>query len=72
RTDKLGFPVPIKEWSDSVLRTYINEKLLNGKAMKHGVFRPEKIKEMLKGEKTFDRTLWGVMCIESWFENYTN
>ncbi|MCP4723486.1 MAG: asparagine synthase (glutamine-hydrolyzing), partial [bacterium] len=24
RTDKLGFPVPIKEWSDSVLRTYIN------------------------------------------------
>ncbi len=72
RTDKLGFPVPIKEWSDSVLRNYIKDKLMDGKAMKHGVFRQEKIKEMIEGEKTFDRTLWGVMCIESWFENFTN
>jgi len=72
RTDKLGFPVPLKEWFDSVLRKFINDKLLSEKSLNRGIFKPDKIKGMIEGEKKFDRSLWGMLCIESWFENFVD
>jgi len=69
RQDKLGFPVPLKQWFKNDLNSFLKDKMLNSTALNRNIFRKEKIEAQLSGnqESEFDRTLWGMLCMETWF-----
>ena len=69
RQDKLGFPVPLKQWFKKELKPFLKDKMLNNTALNRNIFRKESIESQLSEnqESEFDRTLWGMLCMETWF-----
>ncbi len=70
RRDKMGFPVPLKEWFDGELREYVldamhsmarrHRSFVNGAAVLRGFGR----------EARFSRKLWGLLSLELWHQQF--
>ena len=67
RQDKIGLPVPISKWFKGPLREYCKDTLLSKRSLDRGIFKPEVVKEALCGGSEFNRAIWGLMCMETWF-----
>ncbi len=67
RTDKLGFPVPLKKWFQSELKPFLEGSLLSEASLNRNIFRKDVIQSVMQQNGEFDRTLWGLLCMESWF-----
>lgn len=70
RTDKKGFPVPIVEWFGGDLRDWVRDILLSQKAKERGIFDVRALESRLENHYAFDRTIWGLLSMEFWFQNY--
>ena len=71
RKDKMGFPVPLKEWMQKgVVREFARDILLDERSRQRGVFDPEAMAGLLAAEQTNNRQLWGALCTELWFRTY--
>jgi asparagine synthase (glutamine-hydrolysing) len=70
RTDKKGFPVPIVEWFGGDLRDWVRDILLSQKARERGIFDASALESRLDNHYAFDRTIWGLLSMEFWFQNY--
>jgi asparagine synthase (glutamine-hydrolysing) len=70
RTDKMGFPVPFVEWARGELRGLVSETLLGEAAKRRGIYRPEGVERLIDGEQPFGRELWGLLCLETWFQTF--
>jgi len=70
RKDKMGFPVPLTEWFKGPLKDYVKDILLSKTAKKRGIYNTAKLEEILKLELQFDRGLWGLLCLETWFKTF--
>lgn len=67
RKDKMGFPVPLKEWmAGGVVRDFVADTLFSRASRERGLFRPEALERLLDQEGAFGRQLWGVLCLELW------
>ena len=66
RPDKLGFPVPLKSWSENELSGFIHELLDQGELVQRGLLEPRAIKKYLLGKQPFNRVLWGLLNLELW------
>lgn len=66
RSDKLGFPVPLKDWFAGPLKDWLCDRLLSRKSLERGLFRPEAIQSIVRSNDIFDRRLWGLLCLEIW------
>lgn len=72
RRDKMGFPVPLQEWSAGPLRDFLHDILLSARARQRGVFRPAALERLVAGERRYGRELWGVLCLELWFRAFVD
>ncbi len=67
RTDKLGFPVPLKKWFQSELKPFLERSLLSKASLNRNIFRKDVVQNVMQQNGEFDRILWGLLCMESWF-----
>lgn len=72
RKDKMGFPVPFGEWMKGPLIEFASDILLGQAARQRGIYQTEGIKRLLKNEQSFGRALWGVLCLELWFQIFVD
>jgi len=66
RKDKMGFPVPLNEWSRNGLRDYLYDTLLSQSARESSFYEAGEIRKALEHEQPFGRQVWGLLCLELW------
>jgi asparagine synthase (glutamine-hydrolysing) len=66
RRDKMGFPVPLKEWFEGELRDYITDMFTSQAARHRRYFNSKAILSGLGGGEPFSRKIWGLMSLELW------
>ncbi len=71
---KMGFGVPIGHWFRGEMQGFLREHLLNGRAARRGLVRPERVRQMVelhaRGERDFTHQLWTLLMLELWFERF--
>jgi asparagine synthase (glutamine-hydrolysing) len=70
RSDKMGFPVPLVEWSRGPLRDFLGDILLGSRASQRGIYQIEGIEDLILHEQKFGRQVWGLLCLELWFRAF--
>jgi asparagine synthase (glutamine-hydrolysing) len=72
RKDKMGFPVPFVEWARGPLRGLVTSTLLGDTARARGLYRPDAVERLIDSEGPFGRELWGLLCLETWFQTFVD
>lgn len=68
RRDKMGFPVPLKEWFDGELKGFIQE-IFHGMAEKNRPYINAKpVLDNHGREARFSRKTWGLLSLELWHQ----
>lgn len=70
RQDKMGFPVPLSQWYKGPLHDYVKDILISDTTRKRGLFNVKKIEHYLDNEVKYGRTIWGLLCLETWFRTF--
>lgn len=71
RKDKMGFPVPLVDWlKKDPVRSFVSDVLLSNKSRDRGIFNPNSLQHLIQNENLFGRQLWGVLCLELWFQTF--
>lgn len=71
RKDKMGFPVPLNEWyKRDPVRSFVRETIFSERSRKRGLFNPQAIQPLLDSERPYGRSIWGLLCLELWFQQY--
>jgi asparagine synthase (glutamine-hydrolysing) len=73
---KMGFVVPLKRWFRDELREFVQQVLLDSKALARGYFRPEVVKELVREHLAEERDhsfrLWALLCFELWHQQWVD
>ena len=71
REDKMGFPVPLKEWmSGGIVRDYVGDLLMSRRSVERGIFKRQALENMLQNHGVGGRQLWGAISLELWHQEY--
>lgn len=70
RKDKMGFPVPLDLWAKNRAKGFILDTLLSKKARERNIINPKSVEDMISSERPFGRGLWGMLCLELWFQQF--
>jgi asparagine synthase (glutamine-hydrolysing) len=70
RKDKMGFPVPLNRWLKNELRGFFVEVFSGQKAKARPYFNTVEIMNGLNREPDFGRRLWGLLCLELWYQEF--
>jgi asparagine synthase (glutamine-hydrolysing) len=70
RQDKMGFPVPLGRWIRGPIRDFVCDTLLGPAARRRGLYNAAELEQRLSCTGKFDRTLWGLLCLELWFQAF--
>jgi len=70
RKDKMGFPVPLHLWTRNRTGGFIRDVLLSKNCRERGVFDVNRVEALIDNEKAFGRRLWGLLCLELWFQTF--
>jgi asparagine synthase (glutamine-hydrolysing) len=70
RRDKMGFPVPLKEWFEGELRDMINDIFRSNRAATRPFIHSDRVLRALGGSERFSRKLWGLLSLELWFQRF--
>jgi len=71
RKDKMGFPVPLKEWmKKGVVRDFVSDTLLSKASKERGIYQPEALEAMITNQGVGGRQLWGALCLELWHQRF--
>ncbi len=70
RRDKMGFPVPLKEWFSGPLRDFVHDIFLSQNAHTRGFYDPKKVLENLENSSQFSRKVWGLLSLEIWHQQF--
>lgn len=71
RKDKMGFPVPLKEWMQGgCVRDFVSDTLLSRRSLERGVFNPDALRAMLDQQGVGGRQLWGALSLELWHQQF--
>lgn len=71
RQDKMGFPVPLSIWYEKdPVRTFIRDILLGESAKKRGWYSTNAVEQIISRERTFGRSIWGLLCLELWAQTF--
>ena len=66
RRDKMGFPVPLKEWVAGPLKEFVEDTMFSEHALNRDYINKGAIKNLMNSEEKFSRKLWGLLCLEIW------
>ena len=70
RRDKMGFPVPLKEWFDGELREF-GMDTLSAMAAKHRPYvNASAVLANFGQEARFSRKTWGLLSLELWHQQF--
>jgi asparagine synthase (glutamine-hydrolysing) len=70
RKDKMGFPVPLHIWSKNKAKDFILDVLLSKKSKERNIINTKYLKKLVDNEQPFGRGLWGILCLEIWFNQF--
>lgn len=71
RKDKMGFPVPLKEWMrGGIVRDFVSDTLLSQRSLQRGIFKPDTLHAMLVQQGVGSRQLWGALSLELWHQKF--
>lgn len=66
RRDKMGFPVPLKEWFSGPLRDFVSDIFLSQRAKERAFFNNHIILKNFDKGGQFSRKTWGLLSLEIW------
>ena len=67
RKDKMGFPVPLREWmKGGIVKNFVGDILLSQRSRERGIFKPEALESMMTKQGVGERQLWGALSLELW------
>jgi asparagine synthase (glutamine-hydrolysing) len=70
RRDKMGFPVPLKEWCEGRLKNYISNILDEMIEKKRPFINYNKLSKNFKDESIFSRKIWSLISLEIWYQQF--
>lgn len=70
RRDKMGFPVPLKEWIDGELKTFIGDTFSGAATRQRPFMRADKLAASVGGSGQFSRKAWGLLSLELWHQQF--
>jgi asparagine synthase (glutamine-hydrolysing) len=70
RRDKMGFPVPLKEWMGGELKEFIVDTFSSERAQSRPYTNARAIQGQLDSVGRFSRKLWGLLSLELWYQNF--
>ena len=70
RRDKMGFPVPLKEWFEGPLKEFIHDIFSSQVAKTRGFYDPQKVLLNLHQSPQFSRKAWGLLSLELWYREF--
>ena len=71
RKDKMGFPVPLREWMQAgPVREFAADVLLSQRSRERGIYRADALEAMLSRQGVGGRQLWGALCLELWHRRF--
>lgn len=70
RKDKMGFPVPLTAWFDGPVGDFVRDIFLSRSARERSLVDNRKVAEKLEKETRFGRTIWGLLSLELWQQEF--
>lgn len=71
RKDKMGFPVPLKEWmKGGCVRDFVGDVLLSSRSLQRGIYKPSSLQAMIDQQGVGGRQLWGALSLELWHQQF--
>lgn len=70
RRDKMGFPVPLKEWFSGSLRDYVQGVFRSTAAQSRPFMNSEAVLANFDREPRFSRKTWGLLSLELWHQSF--
>jgi asparagine synthase (glutamine-hydrolysing) len=70
RRDKMGFPVPLKEWMDKNLRNFIMDIFSSMASKQRPYINGNAIIKNFGSEERFSRKSWGLLSLELWYQQF--
>jgi asparagine synthase (glutamine-hydrolysing) len=70
RRDKMGFPVPLREWFSGELKDFAQDVFAVQRRKKRPYFNVEAILGSLGKGEQFSRKTWGLMSLELWHQTF--
>jgi asparagine synthase (glutamine-hydrolysing) len=71
---KEGFIMPVNEWLIGSLKDYVQATLAPARLGRHGLFKPEAVKNMLaahySGAANRGNQIWNLLMLQLWWEEY--
>lgn len=70
RRDKMGFPVPLKEWFDGDLRTFVLDIFAEQRLKHRPFFNSDVVLSSFGEQSRFSRKTWGLLSLELWHQTF--
>jgi asparagine synthase (glutamine-hydrolysing) len=70
RRDKMGFPVPLKEWFENPLRTFVTDVFAEQRSRHRAYFNTDVVLANFQGARRFSRKTWGLLSLELWQQRF--
>jgi len=70
RKEKMGFPVPLHLWAKNKAKDFILDTMLSQNAKGRNIIKSKCVEKMICSERPFGRGLWGILCLELWFQQF--
>jgi asparagine synthase (glutamine-hydrolysing) len=70
RRDKMGFPVPLKEWFSGELRDLVHDAFHSQNARQRPFMNARAVLDNIDGAGRYSRKLWGLLCLELWHQRF--
>ena len=70
RTDKMGFPTPLTEFTQGEAREFVRDIFGSSAAQSRGVVNNAIVLEKLDAEPRFGRKIWGLLSLELWQQEF--
>lgn len=70
RRDKMGFPVPLKEWFTTDVRPFVLDIFQNIKEKRRPYFNADVIMENIDNASRFSRKNWALLSLELWHQQF--
>lgn len=70
RRDKMGFPVPLKEWFGNELRPFVMDILSNMHSKQRDYLNTSEILKNFGSEARFSRKTWALLSLELWQQEF--
>ena len=72
RKNKMGFPVPLKEWSTKgIVRDFISDTLSTQKCINRGIFNKVYLRNIVDSiNEPAARDIWGALSLEIWHNQF--